>query len=243
MRLADFIVSNVEPILVEWEEFARSITAGANLDSLALRDHAEEILRATARDMRSEQSATQRTAKSRGRSHPVAGGDGDGDATTLNGASETHAIGRLGSGFDLLEVVSEYRALRASVLRLWRESGPPPDELDVDDLMRFDESIDQSITKAVGSYTKRVEQSRDLFLAILSHDLRNPLNSISMSAALLPTVGRPEAEAVAYASQIGTDARVMGRISATCWTTPGRGWARGCPSRGPGWTWARWAGS
>ena len=216
MRLPDFILSNIEPILVEWEEFARSISAGANLDSLALRDHAEEILVATARDMRSEQSATQRSAKSRGRGQPGGGaggaGAGAGHASTLNGASETHAIGRRGSGFDLLEVVSEYRALRASVLRLWRESGPPPHECDVDDLMRFDESIDQSITKAVGSYTKRVEQSRDLFLAILSHDLRNPLNSISMSAALLPTVGQPEAEAVAFASQIGTDAQVMGRM-------------------------------
>ena len=35
-------------------------------------------------------------------------------------------------GFDLIEVVSEYRALRASVLQLWRDSGPEPDELEPD---------------------------------------------------------------------------------------------------------------
>src|SRR5688572_1561857 len=185
MRLADFILSNIEPILAEWEAFARGIAPGAKMDSLALRDHAEEILLATARDMRSAQSATERSDKSRGRAYQ--GGDG----TALNGASETHAVGRLGSGFDLLEVVSEYRALRASVLQLWRDSGPGPDECDVDDLTRFNESIDQSITKAVSSYTKRVNQSRDLFLAILSHDLRSPLNAIAMSAALLPQLGQP----------------------------------------------------
>ena len=30
MRLADFILANIEPILVEWEAFARSIWPGAD---------------------------------------------------------------------------------------------------------------------------------------------------------------------------------------------------------------------
>ena len=42
----------------------------------------------------------------------------------MNRASRMHAVGRLGSGFDLSAVVAEYRALRASVIPLWRESGP-----------------------------------------------------------------------------------------------------------------------
>ncbi len=208
MRLADFILSNVESILVEWEAFARGIAPGAKMDALALRDHAGDILLATVRDMRSAQSAAERSDKSRGRGN----GDGDEGATTLNGASEQHAMGRLGAGFDLLEVVAEYRALRASVLRLWSDSGPEPHERDVDDLTRFNESIDQSVTKAVSSYTKRVNQSRDLFLAILSHDLRSPLNSISVSAALLPSLGEPVPEAIGVASQIATSAHAMGRM-------------------------------
>jgi signal transduction histidine kinase len=210
MRLADFILANVEPILVEWEAFARGIAPGAKMDALALRDHAGDILQATALDMRSTQTAAERSAKSRGRGHG-GGGDGDGDPT-LNGASELHAIDRLGAGFDLLEVVAEYRALRASVLRLWSESAPEPHERDVDDLTRFNESIDQSITKAVASYTTRVNQSRDLFLAILSHDLRNPLNSITMSAELLPKLIEPAAEAIGVATQIATSAHAMGRM-------------------------------
>ena len=48
MRLADFILANIEPILVEWEAFARSIWPGRQTDPLALRDHAADILRATA---------------------------------------------------------------------------------------------------------------------------------------------------------------------------------------------------
>jgi signal transduction histidine kinase len=207
MRLADFILANTEPILAEWEVFARSISAGANMNVRALRDHAEEILRATARDMVSSQSAAEQSDKSKGHGHRGR------DSLALNGASEQHALDRLGSGFNLMEVISEYRALRASVLRLWRDSGHVADEFDVGDLTRFNESIDQSLSKAASSYTKRVDQSRDMFLAILSHDLRNPLNSISMTAQLLPHLDRLDAESIGgCAAQISTNADVMARM-------------------------------
>ena len=69
MRLADFILSNVESILAEWEVFARSICAGEHLDQLELRDHAGQILQATARDMKLPQTAAERAKKSKGLDH------------------------------------------------------------------------------------------------------------------------------------------------------------------------------
>jgi signal transduction histidine kinase len=206
MRLADFIVSNMESILLEWEAFARTILPAAKMDTLALRDHAGDLLLATVRDMESVQTAARRLDKSSGYS------DGSAVSVRLNGASEEHAIGRLGSGFDLLQLVSEYRALRASVLSLWRRSLPQADHHDVDDLNLFHESIDQSLAKAVISYTKRVDQSRDLFLAILSHDLRNPLNSIAVSAALLAQFSNSNADSTQTASQIATNVSLMTRM-------------------------------
>jgi signal transduction histidine kinase len=204
VRLSEFILANREPILAEWEVFARSISAGANMTTLALRDHADEILLATARDMESAQSSEQRSSKSKGRHVDM-------DAP-LNGASDLHATGRLGDGFNLLEVVSEYRALRASVLQLWRDSDPAAHERDVDDLTRYNESIDQSLSKAVSSYTKRVDQSRDMFLAILSHDLRNPLNSIAVSAQLLPHLDPLDPESIERTTQITASTTVMARM-------------------------------
>ena len=59
MRLADFILANIEPILVEWEAFARRVWPGKQTDPRELRDHAADILRATAWDMKSAQSATE----------------------------------------------------------------------------------------------------------------------------------------------------------------------------------------
>jgi len=206
MRLAQFIVANSEAILAAWERFARTVLPEAMMDSFALRDHAADLLLATVRDMESVQTAALRENKS--------GGYNDGSAVSLrlNGASEEHAIGRLGSGFDVLQLVSEYRALRASVLSLWRKSLPTADDRDVDDLHLFHESIDQSLAKAVSSYTKRVDQSRDLFLAILSHDLRNPLNSIAMSAAMIPLQHASDAESTETASQISSNVSLMARM-------------------------------
>ena len=67
MRLADFILANVEPILAEWEVFARSIwPRAATAEPAELRDDAEDILRATALDMRSDQTSAQQADKSKG---------------------------------------------------------------------------------------------------------------------------------------------------------------------------------
>ena len=67
MRLADFILANVESILAEWESFARRIwPSGATADPTEVRDEAEDILRATAADMQSDQTAAQQAEKSKG---------------------------------------------------------------------------------------------------------------------------------------------------------------------------------
>jgi signal transduction histidine kinase len=123
-----------------------------------------------------------------------------------------HARGRVDSGFDMMEMVAEYRALRASVIRLWRESKPDPDRRDLDDITRFNESIDQSLTGAIESYTQRVDRSRQMFLAILGHDLRNPLNSITMSAHVLAGSGGLSDEDAELARGMSASAAAMARM-------------------------------
>ena len=206
MRLADFILANLEPILVEWEAFACGIWPGPERDPRELRDHAADILRATAWDMKSAQTSSQQSDKSKGE------GRAGRDSRRIDGASDVHAVGRVRSGFDLMAVVAEYRALRASVVRLWRESGPGPDLRDLDDVTRFNESIDQSLTEAVRSYTARVDESRQMFLAILGHDLRSPLNSMVLSAELLSRTARLDAESSRLVAQMSAGAGVMSRM-------------------------------
>ncbi|WP_428304362.1 hybrid sensor histidine kinase/response regulator [Lacipirellula sp.] len=201
MRLAEFILANVEAILVEWEAFARSIwpkaLIDASTDPAKLRDHAEAILRTSAIEMNSIQTPAQQANKSKGEAGDSAAGE------RVNRASESHGSERYTSGFELWAVISEYRALRASVIQLWRNSDPEPDLHDLGDITRFNECMDQSLTEAVRTYTQQVEKDRekllkneqdanlakDMFLATLSHEMRTPLNAIVGWIAILRMVG------------------------------------------------------
>ncbi len=207
MRLAKFILANIEPILVEWEAFAVTLASGANMTKLALRDHSQAILLAAARDMEVKQSLAQQADKSQGE-----GGADTPESDRLDIASARHAEERVGAGFDIVEVVSEYRALRASVLRLWRKGFQQPDLEDIDDITRFNEAIDQSLAEAIESYTERLDRSRQLFLAILGHDLHNPLTAIRMSAQLVSRTNADQ-QSIEALSMIGTESEAMIKLT------------------------------
>ena len=105
------------------------------------------------------------------------------------------------SGFNLLQLGSEYRALRASVIKLWRSHLAKEHHGALDDLARFNESVDQALAESIASYADELARSRDTFLAILGHDLRSPLAAVSMSGHYLSNAGllggKQELQAVA----------------------------------------------
>ncbi len=206
MRLHDFILTNLEPILGEWEVFARSIWPGAQASPRIVRDHAEDMLVAVARDMSSAQTSAQQIAKSKGN------GDGGPPSDRVDTASDKHAISRVNSGFDLEELVAEYRALRASVLKLWKQRVPESAPWQLEDMTRFNEAIDQLLTESIVSFTRRVEHSREVFLGILGHDLRNPLHAVTLLAELLSRSGKLDPESLKMASTIAASGNAMGRM-------------------------------
>ncbi|WP_263772965.1 sensor histidine kinase [Propionivibrio soli] len=199
-RLADFIGHNIEPIVAQWEAFARiQLPAAAKMGTLTLRDHAEEILQAIAKDLREPQSREQQSQKSKGLAPMV------GNAPET--AAQTHALLRAHSGFDVRQLAAEYRALRASVLRLWMDDcGANVPHLD--DVIRFNEAIDQALAESLDFFTVRVEQSRNLFLGMLGHDLRSPLQSIQMTATYLGALNVGEEISAAAKRLIGSGARM-----------------------------------
>jgi signal transduction histidine kinase len=183
MRLSEFLRSHAEQILLAWDEFAGTVAhGGAAMDQKALRDHAAQILRAIADDLDEPQSDAQQIAKSRGE-EPRDSGAGD-------TAAETHADTRIDAGFAIDAMITEYRALRASVLRMWaqaRGSEAHADELQ--QLTRFNEAIDQALSESVARYTEQVRRNTNLFMGMLGHDIRNPLGTILLSAEVLTRVG------------------------------------------------------
>jgi len=180
MRLADFILRDMEAILAEWEAFAATLLPAArDMTSLTLRDHAQHILEAVAKDLTTFQTLEAQSAKSKGRAPKIL------DAPET--AAQTHATLRARAGFDINQLVAEYRALRASVLRLWMIAGTL-DHTGLQDVIRFNEAIDQAIAESVHHFNSQVERTRNLLLGMLGHDMRSPLQTIQATAQHLAAV-------------------------------------------------------
>jgi signal transduction histidine kinase len=180
MRLSQFITEHLEEIMVEWEAFAASLLApGETMTSLALRDHGAQILQAIAEDIESDQTDLEQAYKSKGFA-PI--------AVAARSAAMTHGALRHLAGFDLRQLAAEFRALRASVLRLWLRHNAG-DQSSFYQLTRFNEAIDQALAESIANYSDEVARSRDTFLAILGHDLRSPLSAIANSSLYLGSPG------------------------------------------------------
>jgi signal transduction histidine kinase len=202
-RLGDFIPANMEAILQAWEDFARTIEPPAlTMDDTELRDHARQMLLAFAADLGTKQSDHERAAKSKG-----LGMRGDDDT-----AAETHAEARLLSGYTVVQLVSEYRALRSSVLTLWGAGIGEARSTDLGDIARFNEAVDQALAESVARYEFMVKQSQNMFLAILGHDLRNPLGTVVTGSSFLMQATDVPPKYVLVATRMFNSANRMSRL-------------------------------
>lgn len=172
MSLSVFIRDHREEIIVEFAIFARTLMpAGDDMSEAELRDHAEEILAATIHDLGRAQTPQEQASKSQGR----------GAAHAMEVSGRMHADNRIRHGFTFRAVLAEFRALRATVLRLYEDSGAS----DLTEVRRFNEAVDEALTESMERFGQKTDLFRDQFIGVLSHDLRQPLGAIITGAALL----------------------------------------------------------
>jgi signal transduction histidine kinase len=202
MRLAQFITASAKQIVSEWEEFAR--TCVPSMDLKQRRDHVEAMLKAIALDLDTPQTKHEQAEKSKGTE------DGPADS---HSAATLHGTDRAASGYSPAQMVAEFRALRASVLRLWAEAQDEFSRESLQELTRFNEAIDQLLAESIARYTQDVDQSKDLFLGVLGHDLRNPLGAIMASASAIMTQEGSDGPHVRTATRIlRSGQRMVGMI-------------------------------
>jgi hypothetical protein len=200
VRLSDFILRDMQRIVAGWEDFARTqLPAAAIMEPLALRDHAEEILEAIVKDLRTSQSREAQAKKSMGLAPKR--------ASAPETAAQTHAMLRARSGFRIGQLAAEYRALRASVLQLWLEDCAP-EAPHLDDIFRFNEAVDQALAESIDLFSAEVEQSRNLFIGTMGHDLRSPLQAIQMTATYLSALNAGEEVSAAAKRLISSGGRM-----------------------------------
>jgi len=176
MRLADFIEQNAREILDDAVAFAETQAPDTvEFSAKQLRNHLPQILQAVIDDLRSPQTDSQQLAKSHGLA-PLKPGP--------ESAASYHGRTRAIAGFGLNQMVAEYRALRASALRRWA-SDQQLATASIDDILRFNEAIDQAVAESLAQFSAEVESWRQIFLAALGHDLRGPLAAVMFSADTL----------------------------------------------------------
>lgn len=203
MSLGAFIRDHHERIVSEFAQFARTLMPpGAEMTETELRNHAKEILTAVVRDIGTPQTAEEQSLKSQGR----------GSANIMEASGRLHADDRIQHGFTFRAVLAEFRALRATVLRLYETSG----ETDLTDVRRFNEAIDEAMTESMDRFAHQTDRFRDQFIGVLGHDLRTPLGAITSGAgAALLTLPEDDPERrLRVAPRIVNSAQRMERMIA-----------------------------
>lgn len=157
MKLARFIQTNMEQLLEDWEEAALEIAPELKgHEATALRDHAQLMLGFISRDIDTSETMGESARKALGKS------EGRG-----SDAGGKHGIHRLEQGLSLLQVVQELRALRARVTQAWGLEQRGLTEKDIDELVRFNEAIDELIIDSIASFSDRKDQVTRLIEVML----------------------------------------------------------------------------
>src|SRR5690242_11929009 len=129
--LAAFIRDSIEQILAEWDEFAKSCSPAADsLSPRELGDHARQMLNWIADDLETYQTKAEQVEKSKGNADDAPG----------ESAATKHGAIRFSDNFTLSQVFAEFRALRASVVRLWSRGRSITDNSELLELIRFNEA-------------------------------------------------------------------------------------------------------
>lgn len=135
--------------------------------------------------------------------------EGDSRAARLGfeALADGHAVQRLGYGIDLRTLTREYRHLRTAILA---------EILGIDasaaDVMRVNDGLDEALYESVRRYAESREAIRDRFIDILAHDLRNPLNAVTVAASSLQLGARAPEDLATVGRVIATSASRMQRL-------------------------------
>jgi signal transduction histidine kinase len=188
--LAQFVREHKDLILSQWLAEVRQLPSAHSQSLEAIRDHIPDFLDRLADAIDC----------------------GDVSAVTMQGLPNLHAAMRVREGYDLRQVVAEYRSIRAVILRLYGEKGDVSEESrpKLLPIATMNAALDTAIADAVDQYAIDQGKAREMFIGMLGHDLRDPLNTIAFSARLLSNGGQqPEADTQRIATRIESSATRM----------------------------------
>jgi signal transduction histidine kinase len=168
-RLAALIRRERAALLSQWREQVRQLPSAECLDTPTLNDHVPALLDELAAAFGSVSDQTI-------------------PESLLEGNSPAHGLQRQQDGFDIVEVVAEYNILRGCIHDLAENHGLTLESKSFHILNRvLDDAIGLAVQTFATKQALEVERRREEYLAFVAHDLRSPLNAISIASQILQT--------------------------------------------------------
>jgi signal transduction histidine kinase len=126
-------------------------------------------------------------------------------ALPVDEATEVHGVQRFQEGFNLIDIVADYNALRESI-----QEFAEANRITVTGRVRsiLDRVLDKAIAVAVQTYSEQkaleIQRQRQEHLSFIVHDLKTPLSAVSTAAMILDRslTGEDKNERVATMLQI-----------------------------------------
>ncbi|MEJ0089709.1 MAG: RsbRD N-terminal domain-containing protein [Limisphaerales bacterium] len=156
-----------DTVVSRWKAVVGELAGAAGLDASTLRDHIPQFLDEMITAIASHNESA------------VVG-------TSGLGSPLEHGVQRLAAGFNIKEVVVEYNILRGAVLEVAEQAGL---QLTADECRVVNHIIDDAVAGAVDIFAREqageLQRQREEHLAFVAHDVRTPLNAISLIATVL----------------------------------------------------------
>ena len=166
-QLAALIERERKAVLAQWRQQVCQLPTAQSLDAPALDDHVPALLDELAKAFR---EASVETIPD----------------VVLQGSPPLHGRQRLQDGFDIVEVVAEYNILRGCIHDLAERHNVSLRGQAFHILNRvFDEAIGVAVQTFATQQALDVQRRREEYLAFVAHDLRTPLNAMSVAAQAL----------------------------------------------------------
>ena len=190
--LGELIESYRTELLSDWHGEVGLLPGAERLDAPTITDHIPQLLTELAQNLGSTRT----------------------EANDIASPAE-HGVQRWRVGFDITEVVAEYGILRTCIYRLAQKHNLP---LTVHTACIVNTVFDNAVAQAVKAYathmTVELQKRREEHLSFVIHDLRTPLQAISLSATMLERSLPDESKTEPFATSVSMLRRNVGRLDA-----------------------------
>jgi two-component system phosphate regulon sensor histidine kinase PhoR len=190
--LGELIDQHREELLSAWQREVALLPGAEQLDGPTITDHIPQLLTELSDSLRSDRS----------------------EASLILSPSE-HGAQRWRVGFDITEVVAEYGILRTCLDRL-AEKHNLPHTHQVSRIVNtvFDNAVAQATKAYATRMTVELQKRREEHLSFVIHDLRTPLQAVSLATTMLERSLPDDSKTEFFETALSTLRRNIGRLDA-----------------------------